>query len=264
MTTTGYAVATVTSNSTAACLLALTTLMVNGSITLNGCAAQANSLSSQAITVNSGGALSASGVDTPGGIVRNGTVTGTVKTGALPALDPYIADQALTAGGFLFCQNYANQTALTPGCWSNVNVNAPMTLAAGTYFFPSLNVNSGGSITGTGGVTIVTQNLFAPNGNVTLTAPTTGLWAGVALYAMGGFNANSGITYAVNGAIYSPLGALYLNGGTWNQSACTYLVAQTITSNGGSTFTLPQTGCGAFGFPHASVAGGAARVALVQ
>ena len=264
MTTTGFAVAAVTSTATPACLLALNTLMVNGSINLGGCAAQANSSGGQAITVNGGGSLTASAIDTPGRIVSGGTVSGPVQTGAPAVSDPYASYQAQANGGFSGCRNYANQSTLTPGCWQNVNANGPVTLGAGTYYFPSLNVNSGGSITGNGAVTMVVQNLFAPNGNVTLTAPSSGPWAGMALYAMGGFNANSTISYSVNGAVYSPSGAIYLGGGTWNQSACTYLVAQSITANGGASFTLPQAGCASSPYPHASVSGGASQVALVQ
>ena len=249
-----------------ACLLALTTLMVNASVTVNGCAVAANSTGANAITVNSGASISAASINTPGGIVNNGQITGTRKTGATAAVNPYAGYGTQAASGFTGCKSYSNQLLLTPGCWSNVNINGGMNvvLSPGAYFFTGINVNSGGSLTGTGGVTIVTQSSFSPNGPVTLTAPSTGSFAGMAIYAMGGLNINSGVTYLVNGAIYAPTTAVNLNNATWNQAACTYLVALSITFNSGSTFTLPQTGCATWGYPTPSLAGASGKIALAQ
>jgi hypothetical protein len=249
-----------------ACLVALTTLMVNSTVTVNGCAVAANSSSSNAITVNSGGSITASRINTPGGVINNGHITGIIKTGGVAAANPYSAYAAQAAAGFKLCKSYSNQMTLTPGCWSNVNINGGMavTLSPGAYFFTGLNVNSGGSLTGTGGVTIITQSSFSPNGPVTLTAPTTGSWAGMAIYATGGLNVNSGVLYTVNGGIYSPTTAVNLNSSTWNQAACTYLVASSITFNSGSTFTLPQTSCATWNFPTPTIAGASGKIVLVQ
>ena len=268
-----------------ACVLSLSTLMMNGSLTATGCTVVANSTSSQAVTINSGSTLSSYGVQTPGGITVNGTltetkivtgsgvtanggatVTGTKSSGGTAVADPFgsstIHDAA--AAGFTNCQNYSGQTTLTPGCWSNVNVNTgTLTLNSGTFFFTGLNVNSGASVSGTG-VTIVTQQSFSPNGNITLTAPSTGTFAGIAMYLIAGMNVNSGVTYNVSGAIYAPNNAVIPNNGTWNQGACTYLVAQSITLNSGATFTLPQTNCSSYGYPTANVGAASTTITLAQ
>jgi Flp pilus assembly protein TadG len=261
VTTTAYSaveIASVTgSSSTApACMLALTTLMINGSVNVNGCAAEANSTASNAITVNSGGVLTASSIDTPGKIsASGGTINGTIVTGAPAATNPYSAYASAASAGFTGCQNYNNQTTLSPGCYSNVNIGSGVTLNPGTYFFTGININSGGSLTGTGGVTIVTQQQFSPNDTITITAPTSGPWDGMAIYAMAGMNINSGVTFDVNGAIYVPTGGLIPNSATWNQNACTYIVASSITFNSGAAFTLPQNNCSSYNYTAPSIAG---------
>jgi hypothetical protein len=265
ITTTATAIVELATTAQPACLLSLTTLMVNATVNVNGCAAAANSAATNAVTVNSGGSLSAASINTPGKVVNNGTITGTIKTGATAATNPYAGYAAAAGSGFVSCQNYSNQTTLSAGCWSNVNINSGVnvTLNPGTFFFTGINVNSGGSLKGTGGVTIVTQNNFSPNGPVTLTAPGTGSFAGMAIYATGGLNINSGVAYTVNGAIYSPTVAINMNSATWNQAACTYLVAASITFNSGSNFTLPQSNCASWGYPVPTLSG-AVKLALVQ
>ena len=265
MTASSYSVVQINGGSSAACILALWQLMINGSVNVNGCSAVANSNSSNAITVNSGGALTATIISTPGNIVANGTVTGTVKTGATAVRDPYSSYQSQASNGFTNCQSYNNQSSLTPGCWSNVNINTAVTLSAGAYYFTNINVNSGGSITGTGGVTMVMQQSFSPNGNITITAPsdTNNKWRGMGLYLMNGMNFNSGVQYNISGAVYAPTSTLIPNNATWNQSACTYLVAQYITFNSGAAFTLPQNNCGFYNYPKPGI-GTASTVALVQ
>jgi Flp pilus assembly protein TadG len=234
------------------CILSLTTLIVNGTINAPTCGVAANSTSSQAILVNGSGKILAKSVSTSGGVTDNGNISPTPKTYAAAVADPYHALQSVAAAGFTGCQNYNNQTTLTPGCWQNVNVNSgTLTLQSGTFFFTGLNINSGGSLTGTaaGGVTIVLQNNFSPSGPITITAPTTGTWAGVAIYLSQGMNINSGVSYKINGAIYSPStsNTLIPDAGSWNQNACTTIVAGSITFNSTASFTLPQTGCSSTG-----------------
>lgn len=261
-----------------ACMLSLQSLMVNASITASGCIVQANGTGSSNITLNSGATVTST-LETPGGVMNNGTIngdvvangqvvnqgriTGTTKTGATTLSDPYAGTQSQANSGFTNCQNYNNQTTLTAGCWSNANFNNPVTLSAGTYYFTGVNINSGGSITGTN-VTMVTQNTFSPSGAITLTAPNTGSWNGVAIYAMSGMNINSGVIFKINGAVYAPTSTLIPNSGTWNANNCTYLVAKNITFNSGSLFTLPQLNCSSFNYARPILPGGARPVAIVQ
>ena len=267
--TRGYAVASVKTATTPTCLLALSNLIIESYINVNGCTAEADSSSSNAITMNSGGSLTATTISTPGSIsYGGGTITGTVKTGAAAAADPYSADQSLAASGFSNCQNWSGQTTIAPGCWSNVSVNSGQTLTlnagtgSGVFFFPSINLN-GGSIVGSGAVTMVVQNQLSTGSNITLTAPNSGPWDGVALYAMQGVNFNSNVNYAINGAVYSPTGTVNLDSGTWNQSACTYIVGQTIQVNSSAKLTLPQTNCGSDNYTAPSMPGGS-KIALLQ
>jgi Flp pilus assembly protein TadG len=263
ITSKAYSVAGVVTTTTPACLLALTTLMVNGYLNINGCAAVSDAL----LTINSGASLIASVINTTlATVIINGTASPTPKTGVSATADPYSGTLTAALAGFLTgCSYYTNQSLLSPGCWLNVNVNSALTLAAGTYFFPTLSINSGGSITGTGGVTVVTgeQSIFNASGSITLTAPSTGTFAGIAIDALGGMTMNSGVTFNVNGAIYAPFGTVILNSGTWNKSACTYLVALAIIANSSSTLTLPQTRCNTYGYLTAVTTGGA-KVALLQ
>jgi Flp pilus assembly protein TadG len=268
VTTTGYSVASVVSSTTPACLVSLTTMQVNGTINVGNCAVAANSTSSSAINVNSSGNITASSIDTPGGIVANGKVSGTEKTGtpAAAANDPYKSDQTLEASAVSACTyvNYNNNT--TAGCYQNANINGPVTLGAGTFVFSGLNVNGGGSITATSGTTIIVTSQFSPGGNITITAPVAGASSGIpgiAIYVAGsgGMNINSGVTYAINGAIYVPSGTLNLDGGSAD-SGCTYIVANMIASNGGS-LVVPQTNCSSYNYTAPSVAGGS-KIALIQ
>jgi hypothetical protein len=239
------------SASQSACVLSLTTLMVNGTINVGTCAIVADSTGSPAATVNSGGSVTAGELGVGGTITNNGTINATQKTGVNIA-DPFASLQSQAAAGFNgSCPSVNTVTTLTPGCYSNVNVNSnsTLTLSAGVYYFNGLNVNSGATLDGSSGTALIIKNNFSPSGTIKVTAPTSGTWAGMALYLGGGMNINSGVQYYINGAVYSPATALNLNTASWNQNTCVYIVAYSITLNGGSTFTLPQSGCSSVYFP---------------
>ena len=269
VTTTAYAAVEITATTQTACLVALNQLIIDGGVKVNlsGCSAEADSTASNAITINSGGSLTANTIATPGNIVANGTVNGVVKTGATAAKDPYNASQTqANHSGCTSYQNYANQSSIKAGCWTNVNVNSALTLStSGAYYFQNININSGGSITGTvaGGVTMVLQSSASLSGNITLNAQTSGSFAGIAIYAAGGLTLNTGVNFNVNGAIYAPDGSMIFDAGTWNQASCTYVVAQSITFNGGS-LTLPQTGCSTLNYPNTPQITSGTQIALVQ
>ena len=110
-----------------------------------------------------------------------------------------------------------------------------------------------------GGVTIIFSNSgggnpgipnIAAGANVTLTAPTSGTYSGIAmmgdrLTCAGSGNNNNGCnpsitgggTQNITGAIYFPRSAVsYAGGSSTGGSNCTQLIADTITFTGGSTF----------------------------
>jgi Flp pilus assembly protein TadG len=301
VTTGAYAVAEISGTGTGvmpACVLSLTNLIVNSNagITAGACSVAANKTgSNQSILLNSNAFITTTGnIITPGGVYVNsnanvsaagiytGTygvttksnshVTGQEYTTGAAVTDPYSSYQSIVSNGFKNCQNYNNQTTLTPGCWQNVNINSnsSLSLKAGTYYFTGLNLNSNSSLTGTGGVTIVTQQIFSPSSNngITITAPsaTSGQpMPGVAIYAMAGININSNIVYNVNGGIYSPTSTINMDSNTYNSTACTYLVGQSITFN--SNATLNETSCPAspgYPLPTGVGVGGTATIALVK
>ena len=275
VTTTGISVASVVPATVTACLVSLTTMQVNGTLSTGNCAMVANSSSSPAINVNSGGSVAASSIDTPGTIgYSGGTVSGTTNTGKSSdaAADPYSSFQSLEASAVSGCsyQNYTNQTTLTPGCWQNVSINTAVTLSPGTggtpgiYVFNGMNFNSSGSITatGAGGVTIIDTTQMTLNGKISINAPITGNWAGMAIYAAGGLNFNSNVAYSINGALYSPTSTVIFGSGSFSTSACTYVVANSVIDNSNSTFTLPQSSCSsAYKSPSAP---GGSKIALTQ
>ena len=263
VTTTGYSVASLVTATTAACLVSLTGMQVNGPINVGSCAVAANSSANNAINVNSSGSITAGSIDTPGGIVANGTVSGKKMPGAAPATDPYSGTQSAEASQVSACKsNYINYTGQTSGGCYQGTLSSAVSLKAGTYVFGSLNINPGGSISGTGVTLIFTQQFSPGNGTISISAPTSGSFAGVAIYgSSAGINMNTGVTYAVNGAIYDPAGPIVLDGGSTNASSCTYIVANSITSNSSSTFTIPQANCGSYTAP--SVSGGS-KIGLIQ
>lgn len=248
-----YALAQIrtTNNGASVCVLALSNLIVDSAIYLTSCGLAANSVGSQAVLVNGGAAITASVVTTPGTVVSNGSINATVTTGALAVADPFVAAETASSAGFKSCVNYANQKTLTAGCWSNVNVNSgsTLTLGSGTFYFTGMNLNSGASLVATAGTTIVLESNWSPNGSVTINAPTSGTFAGLAVVALGGLNINSGVSYAINGTIDASTGALNPDAASWNENDCTGLIGLTITFNGGSKFTIPQTGCSKYNFP---------------
>jgi hypothetical protein len=286
-----YSVAEITGTTatTYACMTVLQTLMVNNKISAPGCEIAVNGSGNPSVTVNGGASITAASVNTLGAVNVNGTingnlvangkvtinsggsVTGTQSSGATAVTDPYASVQSTASGGFNNCQNYNNQSSLsTPGCYQNVNVNSPLTFtgSGGTYYFTNININSGGSITDntTNGVTMVTQSGFSPSSSFSLNAPTTGTYAGIALYAMGGMNINSPVQFKINGAVYAPTSTIIPDSGSWNANSCTYFVAQSLDFNSSAGFALPQTGCTKYQptAPQQSGSGGSGAVVLVQ
>ncbi len=266
VTTTGISVASVVPATVTACVVSLTIIQLNGAINAGNCAVAANSSANNSINANSGGSITATNIDTPGTINPAGTMTGTVNTGAASDVgtNPYSSMQSTEASQVNSCPatytNYTNQT--TQGCYTNANIGSAITLTAGTYVFSNLNINSGGSISGTNVTLILTGSNVSLGGNgISITAPTTTSWAGMAIYATGSLTFNSNTPFAINGAIYVPNGILTLDSGASNQAKCTFIVANSLTWNASSSFNLPQTNC--IGYPPPKTPGGS-QVKLTQ
>ena len=132
----------------------------------------------------------------------------------------------LTAGHFCSGWNFSN----------NVTVN----LGAGAYYIDTqLSVGNNAIINGTGGVTLIVNGNYAVNitnnAHVTLTAPTTGPYAGLAIFSSR--TATSTVTQTFsNNAVIKIIGAIYMpnqiidyenNSGT-NATRCTQIVGRKI------------------------------------
>jgi hypothetical protein len=161
-----------------------------------------------------------------------------------------------TSGGKTYNPSGSNPTTLF--CYSSGtnSVNNAVTMQAGTYIFTgSLGLQGHGSLDGTAGVTIY---LAAPNGNMnmggsgnsnlSLTAPSTGPFANVAIYEeptdtnpvnmegtpITGIGAGAGLT----GIIYLPNAMLELGGNSTTQVLTTDLIVNKLFVFGNATVNI--------------------------
>ena len=253
---------------TVPCVIALQQLIFDVGINAGKCEVAADGSMSNSVLVNGGSTITATTVSGYGGITNNGTITGNKVTGKTVS-DPYKAVQSMSSllnGTCIAVPNLLTYVGgLLPGiCYNLQPLNSgTVTLSLpGVYYLNNLQLNSGTGLVATAGVTIIAGGNFSQNGNLTITAPTAGTTAGVAIYYTGNnLNINTGVQYAINGAVYAPNAQLNIDSGTFNANDCTYLVANNITFNGG-TFTLPQTGCSGVVSPTGG--GGGTSVALIE
>ena len=165
-----------------------------------------------------------------------------------------------------------NMATNTYNCFSSLSVgsNRTLTLPAGVYYINGGDVNIQGAISGTG-VTIVLTNkdptsttigTLKMNASATanLTAPTTGTYAGIAVYqdrravdANGSgspnkINGNSSST--ITGALYFPKQELEYNGTGTLTAVCTRFVTRRVVFSGNnSTSNKFAKDCAGAGIP---------------
>lgn len=259
-----------------ACILALNGT-VNAALSLSGsasinllCSAAANSTSQDAISLSGHADLTAQDIYTPGNYSTSGSSTLSTSsppvTGSAPLADPYAGVNVPGIGACTynnFAVNGGSQT-LNPGVYCNglnINGNANVTLSAGTYIIDrgSFNVNGGATLSGNGVTIILTSstgsNYATANINggatVTLSAPTTGTYAGLAFFqdrnapSNGSDSFNGGSTMNITGAMYFPDQSLNFTGGnTTGSGSCTEIIASTITFTGNSNINsnCPNSG----------------------
>jgi Flp pilus assembly protein TadG len=194
------------------------------------------------------------------------TVSGAKAVGAAPIANPYSALSLATVEGStsMSCGvspvTSSGQTyTISPGVYCGLNVasGATLNMNPGVYYINGgvLNLQSG-STTNANGVTIIlTGNLvvnyatanIAPGATLNLTAPTTGLTAGLALWSDPASPIvlsqpltsilNGGSAMTINGALYFPTQMVDFSNGSANSAACTQLVAYEVTFEGGSRFS---------------------------
>jgi hypothetical protein len=143
------------------------------------------------------------------------------------------------------------------------------TFGPGVYTVSGGDFKIDGSATGTGVTFFVAAgNTTAINGGgtVTLTAPTSGTYAGIVFFGdragnTGNTNTiNGGSNNTITGAVYYPTQSLTFAGGSATGSDCTQLVADTIKVTGSSYFKSACTGDGMAQIVVHSRSGGTIRV----
>jgi Flp pilus assembly protein TadG len=283
-TVTARAVALAVSNG---CVLSLnpastTGVSVSGStsVTLTSCSLYDNAAGSTAFNLVGGGSGSSPFTATAAYVVGqisdgNNRFSGTEHPGSAPTSDPY-SSLSVTPSGTDYTtgpNKDIKNGSYSPGIYKSITLNSgdAVTLAAGTYYIEgAVKVAGTATLSGTG-VTIVltssdgtgtgtwsaSQNTVSLTGSgaISITAPTTGTYAGIAFYGDRRFsctgNCNKfagGNTQNITGAIYFPSQDVSYNGGATSGAAgaatCTQLIAYDITFTGNSNFSLNCAGLG--------------------
>ncbi len=254
----------------------------SGSVVLDmpNCGVAVNSESSSALSLSGNVTLNVGDVRIVGDYAEGGSVDFTYKTmrtNSNPTIDPY-ADLEVPA--FTACTSkqqkagptkYTGDATLNPGTYCGgitITGNNTITLNSGTYIMDggSFNVSGGGSITGVGVTIILTnsgESSYGTYGNIDmsggkeilLSAPTSGDFAGVAVYQDRNTPAGSGSNYnkitgtvgvEIEGVVYTPARQLAF-GGNGKVSAsgdplCTKLVGLQVMFNGNPAIGSDCTG----------------------
>lgn len=274
------------SSSGGGCIMALNqtqgySIDINGNATINmpGCSMIDNSNNSSAVALNGNATVTVTNIYTAGGIMTNGhsTINNTspnVTNGSVVP-DPF-SNLAMPAFSGCDQNNFTAQhgsVTMTPGVYCggiNFNAQANVTMSSGTYIVNggSFNINGQASVTGSDVTIIFTGNsTINVNGGatVTLSAPTTGTYAGILLYADRNSQANynnfnGGSSMALTGVVYMPSENINFNGGVSSGGSCTKIIANTVTINGGANLspTCPA------GYPTIPIPGTNSGIRIVE
>src|ERR1051326_6322251 len=255
------------------CVLALNpnasgavTTQASSTTNLSGCNLYVDSNDSAAVTAGGTSSLTALSVGAVGGVsgASNITTTGGIHTGVASLTDPYAS---MSFGSFSGCtqHNYSTNSndTISQGVYCggiSVKAGATLTLNPGIYYLDqgNLSIEGNGAIVGTGVTLVFTSSTgrnyanasIASNASVNLTAPTTGLTAGIVLFGDRNmpegttFKLTGGSTQSFGGAIYLPKAALTYSGGSGGSTACTQIIADTVTFTGNSGMAINCDGKG--------------------
>lgn len=215
------------------------TINSGANISLTNCSLR----SDEAVMVNSGSTVTASGVYAASTITVNGSPT--LNTSLYPN-DGQIADP--------FASNTALQNALgAAATYSSItlNSNQSLTLNAGlTVVSGNVTIDSGATLSGTGVTLIVNGSLnLNTGGTLNLTASSTSSGGAVPGVAFAGKSTSIALdaTAFITGAVYFPDASFYVNSGATFSSphSCLELVGAQIFLDAAST--LSTSGCSAYG-----------------
>jgi hypothetical protein len=255
-----------------ACILALhksasKAALFSGSSTSKfiGCSVMANSLATDAVTVQGSGKLETSCVYSVGGV----SVTAGLKLdecnsaqiGVSPVGDPYADRDPPVAGA---SQSTSGST-LSPGLYNGgMTLSGTKTLSAGVYTVSGgdLKINANAHISGSGVMFYLTNGArVSINGNATvnLSAATTGTYSGVLFF---GDRADTGAskntfngtaTSLLTGAIYFASQTIQFLGNFSGIDGCTQVVGLTVEWSGNANISKDCTAHGMHAIPAAEL-----------
>jgi Flp pilus assembly protein TadG len=218
--------------------------ILNGGATIQGCSAT-NACGSQAFLAQP---------DAPSGYIDI-----PVTTNAAPAPNPFANVTAPTPASTCTSSFPANPVPSGTYCPGTIN-NQSVTFASGATIIITggLSTKGNSSLNGNG-VLLYVQGGGSINANstVAISAPTSGPYAGIALWFDGTSSAtyNGANTSSFSGAIYAPSTTVTYEGNASSASTCTRLIAASIALAGNSTANFVNTTCPNVVGPVASASG---------
>lgn len=235
----------------------------NGEIEAQNCSVMANSNATGAINVSNNAHIDATGgsVGTTGtcSIGNNGSVTPACRTAVPPANDP-LAGLPAPAAGTCATASVGNNGSLTinPGTYCSISVsnNGRLTMNPGQYVLTGsggISLSNNSVLTGSG-VYIYNGGTgaisFSNNVTVTLSAQTSGTYAGVLIHQAttntSPFEISNNGSFSLTGALYLPAASFSLSNNAITSANCSLVVAQRVSISNNGTLT-PNNACTSFG-----------------
>jgi hypothetical protein len=221
----------------------------NAIVTLNGCGA---GVGGNLVGTNPSATITGTPtppVDVVGTCSGTCSAMGALTTGAPPPGDPLAGLVAPPNPGGCVA-GVAN--TLSPGCYSFI-ANSVTTLNPGIYFVTgTVNISN---LTGSNVMIFLAEpaaRLHSGNNNsLTLTAPTSGPYAGIAIFQehsnINNFDVGNNFSASVSGAIYMPGADLdFFSSVSFTNTDCTVLIARSVTIGNGAV-VLGHDGCSQYG-----------------
>lgn len=245
------------------------TLQGSASVNLTNCALYDDSNSSSALTTGGTGSIQALATYVVGGVSSTANIATTqgVITDAAVVGDPYAKESPPSVPGP--CQHFNPNDSILPNtlyCNIKVGANQTVTLSPGIYYIDvgsggSFKVDGQGTVTGTGVTLVLTSSTGSwPNNanpvsisggaTVSITAPTSGPTAGIALFADRSMPLGTPLSIAggasqyFGGAVYAPTAAVSYAGGSSSGTGCTQIIGDTVNFVGNSSLTVDCSGAG--------------------
>jgi hypothetical protein len=235
----------------------------------SGGAIYVNSGSASAVTMSGGASLTATTLDIVGGdsITGGASAHATVDTGVTACSDPLSSLAAPTKNTDLGSYSIGNGNTATLGTGTQTTVyyysggmslggGSKLTLNGGTYILgpPGLSVTNGATLTANNCVFFFTTGsgatygtaTFAGGTTSTITAPTTGTYANIAMFqdrtspSATSLSISNGASVNITGTIYAPSSAIAYSGGT--NTLGNQIIAKDLNISNGASLSVSYDG----------------------